>query len=35
MKPSIVVVGSSDTDMVIKAGHLPAAAETIIGEHFL
>lgn len=35
MKPSIVVVGSSNTDMVIKAGHLPAPGETILGGTFL
>ncbi len=34
MKKSIVVVGSSNTDMVIKADHLPAAGETIIGGSF-
>jgi ribokinase len=34
MRQSIVVVGSSNTDMVIKAGHLPAAGETIIGGTF-
>jgi len=35
MKPSILVVGSSNTDMVIKAHHLPAAGETILGGTFL
>ena len=35
MKPSIVVVGSSNTDMVIKADHLPAASETMLGGTFL
>lgn len=34
MKSSIVVVGSSNTDMVIKADHLPAAGETILGGTF-
>lgn len=34
MKPSIVVIGSSNTDMVIKAEHLPAAGETILGGVF-
>ncbi len=34
MKPTIVVVGSSNTDMVIKAEHLPAAGETILGGTF-
>src|SRR4028119_480817 len=34
MKSSIVVVGSSNTDMVIKASHLPAPGETILGGTF-
>jgi ribokinase len=34
MKPSIVVIGSSNTDMMIKADHLPAAGETLIGGTF-
>ena len=34
MKPSIVVVGSSNTDMVIQAEHLPAPGETILGGTF-
>ncbi|MCW3078820.1 ribokinase [Segetibacter sp.] len=34
MKPSIVVVGSTNTDMVIKANHLPAPGETILGGDF-
>ncbi len=35
MKPSIVVVGSSNTDMVVKAGHLPVPGETILGGTFM
>src|SRR5450755_3480492 len=35
MKPSILVIGSSNTDMVIKASHLPASGETILGGTFL
>ncbi|TCC88726.1 ribokinase [Pedobacter frigiditerrae] len=35
MKPSILVVGSSNTDMVIKADHLPSPGETILGGTFL
>ena len=31
---SIVIVGSSNTDMVIKTSHLPAPGETIIGGNF-
>lgn len=34
MKPSILVIGSSNTDMVIKADHLPAPGETILGGEF-
>lgn len=34
MKPPILVVGSSNTDMVIKADHLPAPGETILGGTF-
>lgn len=32
--PMIVVVGSSNTDMVIKAAHLPVAGETVLGGVF-
>lgn len=32
--PSIVVIGSSNTDMVIKTDHLPAPGETILGGNF-
>jgi ribokinase len=35
MQPSIVVVGSSNTDMVVKAGHLPVPGETILGGTFM
>lgn len=34
MNKKIVVIGSSNTDMVIKADHLPAPGETIIGDQF-
>ncbi len=34
MNPYILVVGSSNTDMVIKAEHLPGPGETIIGKSF-
>ena len=34
MKPNIVIVGSSNTDMVIKADHLPGPGETILGGSF-
>jgi len=33
-KPIITVVGSSNTDMVIKADHLPVPGETILGGTF-
>ncbi|MDB4921923.1 ribokinase [Mucilaginibacter sp.] len=35
MKPFIVVIGSSNTDMVIKAGRLPAPGETVLGGTFM
>ncbi len=35
MKPSILVIGSSNTDMVVKAPHLPAPGETILGGMFM
>lgn len=31
----IVVIGSSNTDMVVKAPHLPAAGETVLGGEFM
>ena len=34
MKQKIVVIGSSNTDMVIKTGHLPVPGETILGGTF-
>ncbi len=32
---NIVVIGSSNTDMVVKAPHLPAAGETVLGGRFM
>ena len=34
MNKSIVVIGSTNTDMVIKTDHLPAPGETILGGTF-
>jgi ribokinase len=34
MNPSLVIVGSSNTDMVIKTNHLPVPGETILGGSF-
>jgi ribokinase len=34
-KPKIVVVGSSNTDMVVKVPHIPAPGETIMGTDFM
>ncbi|MCI1683416.1 MAG: ribokinase [Bacteroides sp.] len=31
----IVVIGSTNTDMVIKVDHLPNPGETILGDHFI
>jgi ribokinase len=33
-KPSVVVVGSSNTDMIIKLEHLPQPGETLLGGKF-
>jgi ribokinase len=35
MRPKIVVVGSSNTDMVVRAEHLPVRGETVLGEKFI
>lgn len=32
---SIVVIGSTNTDMVVKTSHLPAGGETVLGGEFL
>lgn len=32
---NIVVIGSTNTDMVVKASHLPAGGETVLGGEFL
>ena len=34
MKQNILVIGSSNTDMVIKTGHLPLPGETVLGGTF-
>lgn len=34
MKPAIVVIGSSNTDMVIQTDHIPVPGETILGGRF-
>ena len=31
---NIVVIGSSNTDMVVKTSHLPAGGETVLGGDF-
>src|SRR5690554_3238518 len=33
--PKIIVVGSSNTDMVVKVPHIPAPGETILGTDFM
>lgn len=35
MNPTILVIGSTNTDMVVKAEHFPAPGETILGGTFL
>ena len=34
-RPKIVVVGSSNTDMVVRSEHLPVRGETVLGEKFI
>ena len=34
-KKTVVVIGSSNTDMVIRVHHLPAPGETILGHDFM
>ncbi|MHC4330079.1 MAG: PfkB family carbohydrate kinase, partial [Planctomycetota bacterium] len=33
--PKIVVVGSSNMDLVVKSPRIPAVGETILGEDFI
>jgi ribokinase len=35
MKPKIVVVGSANTDLVIKVKHLPVPGETVLGGNYM
>jgi ribokinase len=35
MRPKIVVVGSSNTDMVVRTEHLSVHGETVLGEKFI
>lgn len=35
MKPKIVVVGSSNTDMIVRAARIPKPGETVLGGKFL
>lgn len=35
MRSKIVVVGSSNTDMVVKVPHIPVAGETVMGSDFM
>ena len=35
MKPKIVVVGSSNTDLVVQVPNFPAPGETILGDDFM
>jgi len=35
MKPKIIVIGSSNTDMVVKVPRIPAPGETILGTDFM
>ena len=33
--PSLLVVGSSNTDMVVKSDRIPAVGETVVGGQFV
>lgn len=35
MKPQIVVVGSANTDMIVKTTQIPRVGETVLGESFI
>ena len=35
MRPKVVIVGSSNTDMVVRTEHLPLRGETVLGEKFI
>ena len=35
MKPKIVVVGSSNTDLVVQVTHFPSPGETVLGDGFI
>jgi len=35
MRPKIIVVGSSNTDMFVRVPHLPAPGETVLGGQFI
>ena len=35
MKPKIVVVGSSNTDLVVQVPHFPSPGETVLGDGFI
>ncbi|RME90901.1 MAG: ribokinase, partial [Verrucomicrobia bacterium] len=35
MPPRIVVVGSSNTDLILRLPHIPAPGETVLGSEFL
>jgi len=34
MKPQIVVVGSSNSDLVVQVPHFPGPEETVLGDDF-
>lgn len=35
MKKKILVIGSSNTDMITRVTHIPAPGETVLGNHFM
>ena len=35
MQPKIVVIGSANTDMIVRTTHIPKAGETVLGNEFI
>jgi ribokinase len=35
MQPKIVVIGSANTDMIVRTSHIPRAGETVLGDDFM
>ena len=35
MRPKIVVIGSANTDMIVRTAHIPVSGETVLGDGFM